>query len=76
MSPDSNLRGRGETNLYPFPSEPRATYIRADLQALRRSVTPAWQERGVMLTPEEQSEFRTEIKDLCHYLQNLTGSQV
>jgi hypothetical protein len=38
-------------------------------------VTLAWQERGVMLTPEEQEELQAEIKDLCQYLQNLTGSR-
>jgi hypothetical protein len=36
-------------------------------------VTLAWQERGVMLTSKEQEELQADIKDLCQYLQNLTG---
>ena len=76
MSSEINDEGRSAANVYSFPDAaevPHATFIRADLQALRLSVTAAWQERGVMLTSEEQSELRAEIADLCQYLKDLTG---
>jgi hypothetical protein len=71
MSSDTQ-HGRGASNVHDFPNS-FAHDIRADLLALRQSVTLAWQERGVMLTPEEQKELRAEIKDLCQYLKDLTG---
>lgn len=73
----SSLEHRSDgpaTNVHNI-SERIAGDIRADLHTLRKSVTLAWQERGVMLTPEEQKELQAEIKDLCQYLQNLTGSR-
>lgn len=36
--------------------------ILADLQTLRGKIVAAWQERGVVLTPEEQEELRDEIR--------------
>lgn len=72
MSPDTNTGSPG-ANVHNI-SERIAGDIRADLHTLRMSVTLAWQERGVMLTPEEQKELQAEIKDLCQYLEHLTGS--
>jgi hypothetical protein len=72
MSPSTSVDGRGAANVSDLPNS-HAHDIRADLLALRQSVTLAWQERGVMLTPEEQIELRAEIRDLCQYLKDLTG---
>jgi hypothetical protein len=68
-------RASGEhSNAFELPTEaPHSTSLRCDLHALRLSVTAAWQERGVMLTPEEQNALRAEIADLCRYLADLTG---
>ena len=44
----------------------------ADLKALRRSIISAWQERGIMLTPEQQRELRDEIRETCELLMSLT----
>jgi hypothetical protein len=73
MSSSLEHRSAGPTTNVHNISERIAGDIRNDLHTLRMSVTLAWQERGVMLTPEEQDELQAEIKDLCNYLQNLTG---
>lgn len=65
--------GLEASNVHVFPSEPHAAFIRADLRSLRLRVTSAWQERAVMLTPDEQQDLRAEIHDLCQYLKALTG---
>jgi hypothetical protein len=44
----------------------------ADLKALRRSIISPWQERGIMLTPEQQRELRDEIRETCELLMSLT----
>jgi hypothetical protein len=72
MSPYSDTGSDSAANVHNI-SERIAGDIRNDLHTLRMSVTLAWQERGVMLTSEEQDELQAEIKDLCQYLQNLTG---
>ena len=72
MSSENSSNGLSAANVHTFPSQ-HAGDIRADLLALRRSVTLAWQERGVMLTPEEQKALQAEIRDLCEYLTDLTG---
>jgi hypothetical protein len=74
MYPYSDPGSQGTANVHNI-SQRIAEDIRNDLHTLRMSVTLAWQERGVMLTSEEQEELQTEIKDLCLYLQNLTGSR-
>jgi len=74
MSSENHLDDLEPSNIHIFPIS-HARDIRADLAALRRSVTVAWQERGVMLTREEQEALQAEIKDLCHYLRDLTGSR-
>ena len=37
------------------------------------SATLTWQERGVMLTKEEQRQMQAEIRDLYQYLGHLTA---
>ena len=54
MSPYSENRSDGAANVHNI-SERMAGDIRNDLHTLRMSVTLAWQERGVMLTPEERA---------------------
>ena len=54
------------------PSE--AQRILGDLSALRNKIAKAWQERGVMLTPDEQKKLRDEIKATCNFLTDLTIS--
>ena len=71
MSAD-NQSSRSAANVVNLPNS-HASDIRVDLLALRQSVTLAWQERGVMLTPDEQKELRAEISELCQYLKHLTG---
>ena len=71
--PSDDVSGGGRDTYEPPFEVPHSTFIQADLQALRLSVTAAWQERVVMLTPEEQQELRAEIADLCRYLTDLTG---
>ena len=51
-----------------------AQNILSDLHALRNRIVVAWQERGVMLTPEEQQMLRDEIKATCTFLTDLTVS--
>jgi hypothetical protein len=72
MSPLSNTDGLDAANVHSFPNN-HANDIRLDLLALRTSVTLAWQERGVMLSPDEQKELQGEIAELCQYLKDLTG---
>jgi hypothetical protein len=72
MSYSNNQAASGVSNVHAKPIE-YAGDVRADLLALRMSVTVAWQERAVMLTREEQRELQAEIKELCHFLQHLTG---
>jgi hypothetical protein len=72
MSLENNPDGREAANVYNLPND-HAHDIRVDLLTLRNSVTLAWQERGVMLTPEEQKELRAEIAELCQFLRDLTG---
>lgn len=73
MSSQFSVDGRQASNVHEFTNN-HASDIRLDLAALRNSVSLAWQERGVMLTPEERSELRNEIRDLCQYLSDLTAS--
>jgi hypothetical protein len=73
MSSQFPIDGREASNVHEFPNN-HASDIRADLTALRKSVSLAWQERGVMLTPEERKELRDEIQDLRRYLSDLTSS--
>jgi uncharacterized protein YukE len=51
-----------------------AQSILGDLNALRNKIADAWQERGVMLTPDEQKKLRDEIKATCNFLTDLTIS--
>lgn len=54
------------------PSE--AQSILADLIALQNRIVVAWEERGVMLTPDEQDQLRREIRATCAFLTDLTIS--
>jgi hypothetical protein len=49
-----------------------AQRLLTDLRMLRRHIVDAWQERGVILTREEQRELRDEIKLTCEILAGLT----
>lgn len=73
MSSQFPVHGRDAPNVHEFTNN-HASDIRLDLAALRNSVTLAWQERGIMLTPDERKELRDEIQDLCRYLSDLTAS--
>ena len=44
------------------------------LGTLRNQIVKAWQERGVIFTPEEQQQLRDEIKVTCTFLTDLTVS--
>lgn len=51
-----------------------AELILAELRTLRQRVIDAWEERGVILTREEQGRLREEIEDTCRLLTELTGN--
>jgi uncharacterized protein YukE len=49
-----------------------AEKIIEEVRAMRRSILDAWQERGVVLTKDEQRELAKEIKLTCELLADLT----
>lgn len=55
----------------PFPGEPSS--FLAEIVILRSVVVRAWQERGVTLTSEEQSELKQEITQTAVLLHDLIG---
>ena len=57
MSSQFPVDGRDAPNVHEFTNN-HASDIRLDLAALRNSVTLAWQERGIMLTPDERKELK------------------
>jgi len=48
--------------------------ILSELRSLRRKIVEAWQERGVVLSREEQGELRDEIRRTCELLTSMTAS--
>ena len=58
-------------NVHSFP-QLQAADIRADMSALRMSVTVAWRAKGAMLTASEEAEIRNELAELGVYLSDLT----
>jgi len=61
-----------ESNVVSMDSS-EAQKILTEIRALRRRVIDAWQERGVILTSEEQRELGDEIKYTCELLTVLTS---
>jgi uncharacterized protein YukE len=61
-----------DTNVVSIASS-EAQRILADLRGLRRQIIDAWQERAVILTPEEQRALRDEIEHTCELLTTLTS---
>ena len=49
-----------------------AEELLANLRALRDQIVTAWNERGVVLSREEQAAFHAEIKRTCDFLTDLT----
>ena len=49
-----------------------AEHILGNLRALRDQIVIAWNERGVVLSPEEQVLLHAEIKQTCDFLMDLT----
>jgi hypothetical protein len=49
-----------------------AEAILANLRSLRHQIVTAWQERGVLLSREEQGELHAEIMQTCEFLADLT----
>ena len=62
-------------NVHSFP-QLQAADIRADMSALRMSVTVAWRAKGAMLTAAEEAAIRDELDELGLYLNNLTKLRV
>ena len=46
--------------------------ILTNVRALRDQIVTAWNERGVVLSREEQATLRAEIKQTCQFLTDLT----
>lgn len=46
--------------------------ILTNLRALRDQIVTAWNERGVVLSREEQAALHAEIKQTCQFLTDLT----
>ena len=46
--------------------------ILTNLRALRDQIVTAWNERGVVLSREEQAALHLEIKQTCEFLTDLT----
>lgn len=72
QSPQQNSPHERENVLNISSSE--AHRILTELRILRRSVMDAWQERAVILTPQEQRILRDEIKQTCELLTDLTSN--
>ena len=53
---------------------PEAQRILTDLQNLRHKIIDAWEERGVILTGQEQKALKAEIVHTCSLLTDLTSS--
>ena len=68
---DDPQTGLPALNVHSFP-QLQAADIRADMSALRMSVTVAWRANGAMLTPPEEASIRDELAELGAYLNNLT----
>jgi hypothetical protein len=51
-----------------------AEKIIEEVRAMRRAVCHAWQERGVVLTRDEQRRLAEEIKLTCELLSDLTAT--
>ena len=49
-----------------------AEEILTNLRALRDQIVTAWNERGVVLSREEQAVLHAEIKQTCEFLTDLT----
>lgn len=49
-----------------------ANEILSNLRLLRDQVVTAWNERGVVLSREEQAALHAEIKQTCEFLTDLT----
>lgn len=43
-----------------------------NLRSLRDQIVTAWQERGVLLSREEQGQLHAEITQTCEFLTDLT----
>ena len=56
----------------PMPDGPEAERILSNLRSLRNQIVTAWRERAVVLTAEERTELRHEIKETCRFLEDLT----
>ena len=54
-------------------SQSEAQLIFSDLRGLRSRIITAWQERGVILSSEEQRDLRNEIHRTCELLRDLVG---
>lgn len=71
MTYDDPQTGLPALNVHSFP-QLQAADIRADMSALRMSVTVAWRAKGVMLTSTEEAQIRDELAELGAYLKSLT----
>ena len=68
---DDPQTGVPALNVHSFP-QLQAADIRADMSALRMSVTVAWRAKGAMLTAAEEAAIRDELAELGAYLNKLT----
>ena len=50
-----------------------ADEILINVRLLRDQIITAWNERGVVLSREEQAQLHAEIKQTCELLMDLTG---
>ncbi len=53
-------------------SHSEAERLLANLRSLRNDIVTAWRERAVILTREERTKLRDEIKQTCQFLDDLT----
>jgi hypothetical protein len=62
---------KAESNVFEFERS-EAEEILTSIRALRRRILEVWQERGVVLTRDEQKALRAEIVETCALLTELT----
>jgi hypothetical protein len=70
---DEQSRPHQASDQHEAISQSEAQLIFTDLRGLRRRIIIAWQERGVILSSEEQRDLRNEIHRTCELLRDLVG---
>ncbi len=67
-----SCEGKAAASVFDF-EQSEAEEVLTLIRALRRRILKAWQERGIMLTRDEQKALRAEIVETCALLTELTA---